>query len=160
MTTSNMQDVNARMDKQNELWQRRNEMKHKVVYNNCYGGYALSNKAIDWLAEHGSERTRQFIARKRIEANEANKKEEKDCPRVFVTSDSTNQYYVMGAVRSFLERHDPDLVAVVEALGKEVNGTFSDLAIEEIEGDMYNIEEYDGKETVVTPDDTCWTVIS
>lgn len=33
-------------------------------------------------------------------------------------------------------------------------------AIEEIDGDMYNIEEYDGKETVVTPKDICWTVIS
>lgn len=66
----------------------------------------------------------------------------------------------MDAVRSFLERHNPDLVAVVETLGREVNGTFSDLAIVEIDGDEYYIEEYDGKETVVTPDDLCWTVIS
>lgn len=131
-------------------------MKHKIVYNDCYGGYALSDKAIDWLAEHGSERTRQFIAKKRLEANE----KIKDCdPRVRGTADSTRKFYVMDAVGSFLERHDPDLVAVVEALGKEVNGTFSDLAIEEIDGDMYNIEEYDGKETIVTPDDIGWTVI-
>lgn len=132
-------------------------MKHKAVYNNCYGGYALSDKAIDWLAEHGSERTRQFIAKKRLEASE---KIMDYVSKVRVTADSARKFYVMDAVRSFLERHDPDLVAVVEALGKEVNGTFSDLAIEEIDGDMYNIEEYDGKETVVTPDDTCWTVIS
>ena len=123
-------------------------MKHKIVYNDCYGGYALSNKAIDWLAEHGSERTKQFIAKKRLEANEKTK------------CDSSKIFYVMDALRYFLKRHDPDLVAVVEALGKEVNGTFSDLAIEEIDGDMYDIEEYDGKETVVTPDDIGWTVIS
>lgn len=72
---------------------------------------------------------------------------------------SIRKFYVMDSLRYFLRRHDPDLVAVVEALGKEVNGTFSRLAIEEIEGDMYNIEEYDGKETVVTPDDIGWTVI-
>lgn len=29
-------------------------MKHKIVYNNCFGGYALSDKAINWLEEHGS----------------------------------------------------------------------------------------------------------
>lgn len=122
-------------------------MKHKVVYNDCYGGFALSDKAINWLSEHGSDRTKKFIAQKRIEANEK------------TINDSTKIFYVMDAIRNFLDRHDPDLVAVVEALGKEVNGTFSDLAIEEIDGDMYNIEEYDGKETVVTPDDTYWTVI-
>ena len=122
-------------------------MKHKVVYNDCYGGYALSDKAIEWLSEHGSDKTKRFIAQKRLEANEKTK------------YDSSKIFYVMDALRYFLKRHDPDLVAVVEALGKEVNGTFSDLVIEEIEGDMYNIEEYDGKETVVTPDDTCWTVI-
>lgn len=131
-------------------------MKHKVVYNDCYGGFTLSDKAINWLSEHGSERTKKFIAQKRLEANEKVKDYDS---RVRVTSDSTRKFYIMDAVRNFLDRHDPDLVAVVEALGKEVNGTFSDLAIEEIDGDMYNIEEYDGKETVVTPDDTCWTVI-
>ena len=123
-------------------------MKHKIVYNNCYGGYTLSNKAIEWLSEHGSERTKKFIAQKRLEANEKTK------------YDSSRIFYVMDALRYFLERHDPDLIAVVEALGKEVNGSFSDLAIEEIDGDMYDIEEYDGKETVVTPEDICWTVIS
>ena len=123
-------------------------MKHKVVYNDCYGGYSFSNKAIEWLSEHGSDKTKRFIAQKRLEANEKTK------------YDSSKIFYVMDALRYFLKRHDPDLVAFVEALGKEVNGTFSNLAIEEIEGDMYDIEEYDGKETVVTPDDIGWTVIS
>lgn len=132
-------------------------VKHKIVYNNCYGGFALSDKAIDWLLEYGSERTKHLIAQKRLEAKE---KIMDYVSKVRVTADSTRKFYVMNALRYFLERHDPDLVAVVEALGKEVNGTFSDLAIEEIDGDMYNIEEYDGKETVVTPDDLCWTVIS
>lgn len=123
-------------------------MKHKIVYNDCYGGYTLSDKAIEWLSEHGSERTKKFIAQKRLESNEKTK------------YDSSKIFYVMDALRYFLQRHDPDLVAVVEALGKEVNGTFSDLVIEEIDGDEYYIEEYDGKETVITPDDIGWTVIS
>ncbi len=123
-------------------------MKHKIAYNDCYGGYSFSDKAIKWLSEHGSDKTKRFIAQKRLEANEKTK------------YDSSKIFYVMDALRYFLRRHDPDLVAVVEALDKEVNGTFSDLAIKEIEGDMYDIEEYDGKETVVTPDDIGWTVIS
>ena len=131
-------------------------MKHKVVYNDCYGGYTLSDKAIEWLSEHGSEKTKQFIAQKRLEAAE---KIKDYVSKSQVTADNISKFYIMDAVRSFLKRHDPDLVAVVEALGKEVNGTFSDLAIEEIEGDLYNIDEYDGKETVVTPDDIEWTVI-
>ena len=120
-------------------------MKHKIVYNSDFGGFALSDKAINWLEEHGSDNTKKFIAQKRIEAKEVV---------------ACKSFYVMNAVRGSLERHDPDLVAVVEALGKEVNGTFSSLSIEEIDGDKYYIEEYDGKETVVTPEDICWTVIS
>lgn len=112
-------------------------MKHKIVINDCYGGYTLSDKAIDWLSEHGSERTRQFIAKKRAESNE---KIKDYTPRVRVTADSTRKFYVMDAVRSFLKRHDPDLVAVVEALGKEVNGAFSYLVIEELDGEEYYIE--------------------
>lgn len=129
-------------------------MKHKIVYNNCYGGYTLSYKAIDWLSEHGSESTKNFIAQKRIEAKE----KEGFSPASQEILVNT-KFYVMDAVRNFLERHDPDLVAVVEALGKEVNGTFSELAIAEIDEDKYFIDEYDGRETVVTPDDLCWTVI-
>lgn len=28
---------------------------HKVVYNACYGGFGLSLKAIEWLAEHTTD---------------------------------------------------------------------------------------------------------
>ena len=130
-------------------------MSHKIVYNSCYGGYSLSDKAIDWLSEHGSERTKNFIAQKRIEAKEIEDFTSASQERIY----NVAKFYVMDAVRSFLKRHDPDLVAVVEALGKEVNGTFSELDIEEIDEDKYFIEEYDGRETVVTPDDICWEVI-
>ena len=130
-------------------------MKHKIVYNSCYGGYSLSNKAIDWLSEHGSERAKNFIAQKRIEVKERDDFSSASQERI----DNVNKFYVMDAVRSFLKRHDPDLVAVVEALGREAGGTFSELAIAEIDEDKYFIDEYDGRETVVTPADLCWEVI-
>ena len=130
-------------------------MKHKIVYNDCYGGYTLSYKAIDWLSEHGSERTKNFIAQKRIEAKEREDFSSASQERI----DYSTKLYVMDAVRSFLKRHDPDLVAVVEALGKEASGTFSELAIAEIDEDKYFIDECDGRETVVNPADLCWEVI-
>ena len=129
-------------------------MKHKIVYNDCYGGYTLSDKAIDWLSEHGSESTKNFIAHKRIEA-----KEKEDFSSASQERVDNIKFYVMDAVRSFLKRHDTDLIVVVEALGKEVNGTFSELAIAEIDEDKYFIDECDGRETVVTPADLCWEVI-
>mgnify|MGYP001771629108 CR=1 FL=1 len=130
-------------------------MKHKIVYNNCYGGYTLSYKAIDWLSEHGSESTKNFIAQKRIEAKEKEDFSSASQERI----DNVTNFYVMDAVGSYLDRHDPDLVAVVEALGKEASGTFSELAIAEIDEDKYFIDEYDGMEAVVTPADICWEVI-
>ena len=60
-----------------------------------------------------------------------------------------------------IDRHDPDLVAVVEELGcQRASGDFATLYIEEIEGNQYNINEYDGSETVITPNGYRWITIS
>ena len=47
-----------------------------------------------------------------------------------------------------LPRHDPALVQVVEELGEEANGRNACLSVEEIPGNRYRIEEYDGIETI------------
>jgi hypothetical protein len=58
-----------------------------------------------------------------------------------------------------LERDDPILAQVVEELGEEANGAFSDLQIEELEaGTRYRIEEYDGFETVEVESDYSWRI--
>lgn len=58
------------------------------------------------------------------------------------------------------DRHDPDLVAVVEELGVEAaSGELACLDIAEIEGDRYIIDEYDGNESVITPNDIDWVII-
>lgn len=57
-------------------------------------------------------------------------------------------------------RHHKDLVAVVEALGNDANGRSAKLAIEKVYGNQYRIDQYDGAERVVTPeDDVHWIVI-
>lgn len=50
-----------------------------------------------------------------------------------------------------MERHDPDLIAVIEALGPGANGSCADLKIKKIPADyrdFYEIAEYDGNESV------------
>jgi hypothetical protein len=58
-----------------------------------------------------------------------------------------------------LDRHDPALVQVVEELGDAASGFCGNLQIEEIEGSLYRISEYDGSESVETPDSLDWVQI-
>ncbi len=44
-------------------------------------------------------------------------------------------------------------------MGDKANGAYAELKIKEIEGDRYIIEEYDGSESVQTPDDIRWTIV-
>lgn len=87
-------------------------MSNKVVYNACYGGFNLSEKARKLLNELKGEKV-----------------DYRDLPR-----------------------HDKDLVAVVEELGSEANGLCASLRIATINSDRYRISEYDGWESVVTPE--------
>lgn len=52
-----------------------------------------------------------------------------------------------------LPRHEPLLVACVEALGRKANGRYADLSVVTIKHHGYYIEEYAGKEYVITKDD-------
>jgi hypothetical protein len=48
-----------------------------------------------------------------------------------------------------IERTDPNLVKVVEELGKEANGEYADLGIVNIpDGVQWEIDYYDGRESV------------
>jgi len=81
-----------------------------IVINSCYGGFGLSDKALDMYKQL------------------SNKSE----------------------VYSFeLDRTDPILIQVVEALGAEADGRFAKLRIIEIPDDIeWEITEYDGSESV------------
>ena len=58
-----------------------------------------------------------------------------------------------------LQRHDKRLVEVVELLGENANGRYSELKIVEIESNLYRIDEYDGFESIETPDSLEWIII-
>lgn len=59
-----------------------------------------------------------------------------------------------------LQRHDPRLVECVETLKEKASTKYSKLEIAEIDGRLYRIEDYDGKETIVEPDDLDWIIIN
>ena len=58
-----------------------------------------------------------------------------------------------------LPRHHRLLVEAVEKFGAEAGGMCSALDVVLIDGDTYRIEEYDGYETAVEPDDLRWIKI-
>ncbi len=94
----------------------------KIVINRCHGGFGLSTKAV---TEYN-----QLTGKNLTEYGD------------FPTEDGK---YVGEVVK----RDDPTLITVIEALGKEANSRFSDLAIVEIPDDVaWHIEEYDGLEWV------------
>ncbi len=57
-----------------------------------------------------------------------------------------------------IARHDPRLIDLVQEIGIENAGAPNcNLEIATIDSDQYRIEEYDGLETVVEPQDLFWT---
>lgn len=112
---------------------------HKVVYNNCYGGFSISVEAVNWLEKNAKDTSLvEFIK---------------------ATKQSTDKIYWGHVVGDYLPRHHKDLIAVVESLGEAANGDCADLEIVHISGRQYRIEEYDGAENVVTPEDSDWIII-
>ena len=106
----------------------------KVVYNACYGGFGLSKKAVD------------LIAKMKGFDLDGMKYEYGG----YISDDrSVNFGYDFNEAKN---RSDKHLVEVVEALGKEASGSCADLQMLEIpDGSIYEIDEYDGFESVVPP---------
>lgn len=119
----------------------------KVVYNACYGGFGLSDAAIERYAELKGitlypEKGRWGGTIYYLEPRTENKKQNGLRP-AFWESD--------------LDRADPLLAQVVEELGDAANGDHGKLEIVELEpGERYVIDEYDGYERVMTMDDYNW----
>ena len=101
----------------------------KIAINTCFGGFGLSDKAIERYAE----------------LKEISLVKEKG-------SHIFNSYYKQaGEIFSSSEipRDDPLLLQVIKELGEEANGSFADLSIVEIpNGVNWEIAEYDGTEHV------------
>lgn len=108
----------------------------KVVYNACYGGFSVSDEAMDRMVELGWNL-------------KLNPNYDPNSKGMF-----SSKYECMGHLYD-VPRHHPILVKVVEELGERASGSCADLQIAEVEG-LYRIDEYDGSESVVAPDGYDW----
>lgn len=110
----------------------------KVAYNVDFGGFSLSEEAV-----------RRYCELKGLTLE--------------IEENKWGNYYIVDGEdwnSRHLQRHDPILVQVIEELGEVANGKFADIVVEEIEGSKYYIEDYDGAETLRTPENMKWIEVS
>ena len=137
----------------------------KVVYNACYGGFGLSKEAIQrywdikgqqvWIEDVLWGFTVWLVPpEERLEQKSGEKftAMSRDERVAYNEAYSAQSWYYGDVVR-----HDPALVQVVEELKDKANGMCANLAIKEVDG-PYRIDEYDGFESVETPDGYDWIV--
>ena len=104
----------------------------KIVINNCYGGFGLSDKAMYRYAE--------LAGIKLVEGEK-----QWDCTVLYKYEVKDENHFWEGDFK----RDDPFLVQVVEELGEEANGWAANLKVVDIPDDVnWTIEEYDGIEWV------------
>jgi hypothetical protein len=131
----------------------------KIVVNRCYGGFGLSDKAIEMVMNRKgldcfrykqskykcSDGIEEYV---KCQNNNNNDLfvyyQTKDLgERVDHLPNETFWYY------GSLERTDADLIAVVEELGKDAYGSYSRLEVVEIPDDVnWELDDYDGIETI------------
>lgn len=125
---------------------------NKVIYNACYGGFNLSEEAVKWLMENARDEIKEFL-------NKALDRAEEDDYTSKLESAWCALKYDFNKIG--IQRHDKDLIACIEALGcGKASGFCSSLAIANIEGNMYRIDEYDGNETVIEPNQEDYIIIT
>lgn len=111
-------------------------MSIKVVHNTCHGGAALTPIALLRMVQRGSEWAMDVLSR------------------------SEDHFSKYGYELTKINRHDPILVSVVEELGSNAaSAAMSKLEISIVKGNQYRIEEYDGWEKVVEPQDIEWIIV-
>lgn len=100
----------------------------KIVINECYGGFSLSDQAIDWLKDNGAFK------------DEEQYQKEKDCLKEYGMS--------------FFLDHDRSnslLIECVETLKEKASGQCANLVVEEVFGKedvTFEIANYDGFESI------------
>ncbi len=115
----------------------------KVVLNKCYGGFSLSNEAVERCVELGMKMTQLDAAGFVVD-------KEADFYPMRSSLFKTQRY---GAIRDHKNefRAHPSVVQAVEELGDKANGPFAKLQVIDIPFDSllgWHVDEYDGMERI------------
>lgn len=106
----------------------------KIVINACYGGFGLSDEAMEMYSEV------KKLNLKPVPHDIFN------LTSWYIDGIESNETYFSD--RS-IHRDDKELVAIVELLGEKANGEHAELKVVEIPDDVvWDIAEYDGNEWV------------
>ncbi len=156
----------------------------KIVINKCYGGFGLSPKGLQAWAKKKNRKC-YFFDNERKKGkidfdthNPISLEEAKNafCPSAFdipnpdeilkrnkpwnkMTKKEAQRESKLYKEHSLydgnIERTDPDLIAIVEEMGKEADGSCAELKVVDIpDGIGWTIEEYDGTEWVAEAHET------
>jgi hypothetical protein len=150
----------------------------KVVINSCFGGFGLSAKAIKLWATRKGRKCFFFVnpSVPKLDIHKYQSVTIGEAEKAFMwhafdipnpdevlecygenwhnLSDKEKQnqnalYSQHSLYHNNIKRTDPDLIAVVELLGKAANGKHAELSVVEIPDDVeWEIEEYDGNEHI------------
>ena len=132
----------------------------KIVYNSSYGGFGLSHEAVMRYAEikgitlYSKKDSMDFYYYYTVPIEEY-ERIYRECVKEGDYTRANDLYFSPTSI----SRTDPALVQAVEELGDAANEIYAKLRIEELPaGTLYRIDEYDGRETVMTQDDYGWSV--
>lgn len=129
----------------------------KIAINRCWGGFGLSYEAVMKYAELSGFKLYPIIEKRvkgKIDFNQHIPYiGQKDI--LFISyltkpllEDGTypeDSYWYQGDI----ERNDPILIQVIEELGEQANGRFSEIKIVDIPDDVkWQIDDYDGQESI------------
>jgi hypothetical protein len=110
----------------------------KIVINTCFGGFSLSEEANQMLFD-----------KKSIKYEKQDSGYSLIGPKYFQAGHLGDNDYYLSTYDLHRDRADPDLVAVVELLGKKADSWSSELKVVEVPDDVqWHINEYDGLEHV------------
>lgn len=135
----------------------------KVVYNACYGGFGLSKEAVQRYWEIKGQQVwiedNEWGFSVWLVPPEKRLKPQTTKEILTMSQDERISYNKAYSAQSWyygdVVRHDPALVQVVEELKDKANAEYAKLRIHEISG-PYRIDEYDGFESVETPNSYDW----